>query len=176
MRRAEEASSVSGIDRSGYAARQALLLDALLRGDGYPAGFAAAQADAAGRSLRRKRARAVARAWPALTLDLGDVFDTRFDAFARATGAPASGDPLRDGLAFVRRLGHDTRLGDDARAEVLLARAALRRRGLFVAAACLRRPYRRLLVVVRLPWGGPVHVSVPTAHAARRRRRPARRA
>ena len=53
---------MSAPDRTGYAARQAHLLDALLRGDGFPAGFAAAQADAAGRSLRRKRARAVASA------------------------------------------------------------------------------------------------------------------
>jgi hypothetical protein len=153
---------VSETDRSGYAARQARLLDALLRGDDYPAGFAAAQADAAGRALRRKRARAVARAWPALTLDLGDASGTRFDAFARGTRAPASGDPLRDGLAFVRWLEHDTRLGDDARAELLLARAALRRRGVFVAAAWLRRPCRRLLVAVRLPWGDPIVRSVST--------------
>jgi hypothetical protein len=44
---------VSVPDRAGYAARQARLLDALLRGDGYPDGFVVAQADAAGRSLRR---------------------------------------------------------------------------------------------------------------------------
>jgi hypothetical protein len=171
---------VSEPDRGGYAARQARLLDALLRGGDYPPGFAAAQADAAGRALRRKRARAAARAWPALTLDLGDAFDTRFDAFARGTCAAASGDPLRDGLAFVRWLAHDTRLGDDARAELLLARAALRRRGVFVAAAWLRRPWHRLLVVVRLPWGGPIarstrRVRTYGRHRDSTRRRPAER-
>jgi hypothetical protein len=83
----------------------------------------------------------VARAWPALTLNLGDAFETRCDAFARGTCAPGSGDPLGDGVAFVRWHGRDARLGDDARAELLLARAALRGRGLFVAAAWLRRPY-----------------------------------
>ena len=151
---------MSAPDREGYAARQAQLLDALLRGADYPAGFVAAQADAAGRSLRRKRARAVAHAWPALALQLGDTFDARFDAFARTADAPASGDPLRDGLAFARSLGRDAALGDDARVELLLARAALHRRGLFVRAAWLRRPHRRLLVVARVPWLGAVHRSV----------------
>ncbi len=147
---------MSAPDREGYAARQAQLLDALLRGGGYPAGFVAAQADAAGRSLRRKRARAAAQAWPALALQLGDTFDARFDAFARAVDAPPSGDPLRDGLAFARSLqAHDgPRLGDDARAELLLARAAVHRRGLFVRAARLRLPYARLVVVARVPWLG----------------------
>jgi hypothetical protein len=147
-------------DRTGYAARQAQLLDALLRGDDYPEGFVAAQADAAGRSLRRKRGRAVAGAWPALALGLGEGFGPRFDAFARAVDAPQSGDPLADGLAFARSLGRELHLGDAARTELLLARAALRRRGVLVGVARLRRPYRRLLVVARLPWIGPVYWSL----------------
>lgn len=151
---------MSAPDRAGYAARQAQLLEALLRGDGYPEGFAAAQADAAGRSLRRKRGRAVAGAWPALALELGAAFDARFDAFARRADAPDPGDPLRDGLAFARRLERDAPLGDDARAELLLARAAAGRRRPFVGAVRLRRPYARLLVVARLPWLGRIHASV----------------
>jgi hypothetical protein len=151
---------VSVPDRTGYAARQAQLLDALLRGGDYPEGFVAALADAAGRSLRRKRGRAVTAAWPALALDLGEAFGARFDAFARAVDAPPSGDPLGDGLAFARSLGRELRLGDAARTEVLLARAALARRGLFVRAAWLRRPHRRLLVVARVPRAGPVHRSL----------------
>jgi hypothetical protein len=154
---------VSAPDREGYGARQAQLLDALLRGGDYPAGFVAAQADAAGRSLRRKRARAVAQAWPALALHLGDTFDARFDAFARTADAPASGNPLRDGLTFARSLGHDPPLSDDARVELLLARAALRRRGVWVRAARLRRPYARLLVVARVPWLGVVHRALRTS-------------
>jgi hypothetical protein len=156
---------VSAPDRSGYAARQAQLLDALLRGDDYPEGFVAAQADAAGRSLRRKRAQAVAGAWPALAHEL-DGFGARLDAFARTTDAPRSGDPLEDGLAFARSLD-PSRLDDAARAELLLARAALRRRGLFVAAARLRRPYARLLVVARLPGLGPRHRSFSWPRRAR---------
>jgi hypothetical protein len=158
---AEDASSVSAPDREAYAARQAQLLDALLRDVEPPPGFDAAQAGAAGSSLRRKRGRAVAQAWPALALELGDAFGACFDAYARAIDAPASGAPLEDGLAFARSLRHVTPLGDDARAELLLARAALRRRGAFVGAAWLRRPRRRLLVVARLPGMGAAHRSVP---------------
>ena len=152
---------MSAPDREAYAARQAQLLDALLRGDVPPTGFDAAQAGAAGGSLRRKRGRAVALAWPALALQLGDAFAARFDAFARTFDAPASGAPLQDGLAFARSLGRETPLRDDVRAELLLARAALRRRGVFAAAAWLRRPRRRLLVVARVPSLGVVRCSVP---------------
>ena len=124
-----EASTVSAPDREAHGARQAQLLDALLRGDRPPEGFDAAQAGAAGSSLRRKRGRAVALAWPALALELGDAFAARFDAYARAVDAPASCSPLEDGLAFARSLTRDAPLGDDARAELLLARGALRRGG-----------------------------------------------
>jgi hypothetical protein len=155
-------------DRSEYAARQAQLLDALLRGDGYPEGFVAAKADAAGRSLRRKRGRLVAHAWPALALALGEFFDERFDTFARTNDAPASGDPHSDGLAFARRIMRDgVQLSDDARVELLLTRAALRRRGVFVRVARLRRPYPRVLVVVRLPLAGARHRSVSLRRRAR---------
>lgn len=147
-------------DRAAYAAQQAQLLDALLRGDGYPEGFVAAQADAAGTGLRRKRARAVAQAWPALALSLGEEFGARFDAFARDPAAPPAGDPLADGVAFARVVGRAS-LTDDARAEQLLGRAAMHRRGLWLRAVWLRTPYRRLLVVARLPLAGRVHRSVP---------------
>ena len=161
---------MSAPDREAYAARQAQLLDSLLRGDGPPPGFAAAQADAAGTSLRRKRGRAVARAWPALALSLGDEFDARFDAFAHDTGVDESAEPLRDGLAFARWLAAaGLALDDDVRVEVLLARAALCRRGPWVRVARLRRPRARLLVVARLAFGAPVARSVRLRRGAARR-------
>ena len=161
---------MSAPDRGAYAAHQAQLLDALLRGDDFPGGFVAAQADLAGRALRRKRGRAVAHAWPALAVRLGDAFDARFDAFERAAGAAgaaeaavasATGDALRDGLAFARWVeAAGDGLGDDVRVEVLLARAALRRRGVWVRAARLAHPHPRLLIVARLPFAGTRHRSV----------------
>ena len=152
---------MSAPDRAAYAVRQAHLLDALLRGGDVPPGFVAAQAEAAGGSLRRKRGRAVAHAWPALALSLGDALYARFDEFARRGAVDASGDPLRDGLAFARWLAKaGPPLDDDVRVEILLARAALHGRGLWVRAARLRHPHPRLLVVARLPFAGPVSRSV----------------
>jgi hypothetical protein len=162
-----EAGGRPAPDRAAYAASQAALLDALLRGDGYPEGFVAAKADAAGTSLRRKRGRAVAQHWPALVIELGDAFDERFDAYARVADAPASGNHLEDGLAFARSLRRDAPPGDNVRVELLLARAALRRRGVFVRAARLRRPYPRVLVVVRLPLVGARHRSYAWRRAHR---------
>lgn len=161
---------MSAPDRETYAARQAQLLDALLRGDEPPAGFDAAQAGAAGGSLRRKRGRQVALAWPALALALalGDGYGVRFDAYARAVDAPPSGDPLADGLGFALSLQRDE-LTDDARVELLLARAALRRgrggrwrarRTPFAAAARLGAPRPRTLIVVALPWLGRRYLAI----------------
>ena len=159
---------MSAPDREAYAARQAQLLDSLLRGEGFPAGFVAAQADAAGSALRRKRAHAVALAWPALALYLGEAFAARFDAFTRGAGASASGDPRRDGLAFARSIAAcGEPIGDDVRVEMLLARAALRRRGVWVQAAWLQRPYRRLLVVARVPFAGVLQRSFAPRRALR---------
>lgn len=157
-------------DRTGYAAKQAALLEALLRGGELPAGFAAAKAHAAGRSLRGKRVGAVRHAWPALTVALGASFDERFDAFAHTTGPPAFGEGLADGLAFVSWLAPVHELGDDVRVELLFARAILvrdrrdgdgwrLRRGPFARIARLRDPHR-LLFVVHLPRVGPRHASV----------------
>ena len=159
-----------GADRDAYEARQAELLRALMRGDAFPGGFDVAKAAAAGRSLRRKRARAVAGAWPALAIALGVGFAARFDAFARETPPPAFGFGTADGLAFARTLSPDER-GDDVRVELLLARAlvagrgagAMRaRRGLFAGATVLREP-RRILIVLRVPGLGRRGLVVPLA-------------
>jgi hypothetical protein len=82
-------------------------------------------------------------------------------AARRLRPRPTQRDPegAQDALPVPLALGRDAPLGDDARAELLLARAALRRRGVWVRAARLRRPYPRLLVVARVPWLGVVHRS-----------------
>jgi hypothetical protein len=164
-------------DRAGYAARQADLLDALIRGDAYPDGFDTAHADAAGEALRHKRSRAIGHAWPALAGALGGSFESLCDAFVRAR--TTSGDGLSDGRAFVSWLadggddGTDTTglvEDDDVRVEILLAGAlrrrrprsgvARRRRGVFVGQRRLHDP-QRLVVVIRMPWIGVRIVCVP---------------
>lgn len=152
---------MSAADRSRYEARQAQLVRSLMRGDGFPAGFPADKAEAAGRALRGKRARAAAKAWPALTHSLGARFSERFDAYARTTSAPIAGGGLADGLAFARRLNR-SQLSEHARIELLLARRALARRGLFVGAVTRHHP-RRLLVALRIPGTGSQQIVVPLA-------------
>jgi len=148
-------------DRAAYGARQAELLQALLRGGDFPAGFAPAQAQTAARSLRRKRVRSVRRTWPALAIALGESFDERFDAFADAVSPPAFGEGLTDGLAFASTLSRGE-LSDDARVEMLFARTEVRRGrdgqwrrrgGTFAGATRLRDPHG-LLVAVRVPGLG----------------------
>ena len=114
----------------------------------------------------------MAHAWPALALELGDAFDARFDAFARDAGrARAPATRSRDGLRSRARLGADgAPLGDDARVELLLARAALRRRGPFVArraaAPAVPAAARRRAAAVA---SGRVHRSVAWRRARGRR-------
>jgi hypothetical protein len=147
-------------DRSRYEAGQAELLRALIRGDAFPDGFAADDADAASHSMRRKRTRAVANAWPALSVALGERFAARFDDFARRTPPPAWGDGFADGLAFARTLPR-VELTEAVRIELLFARVAMtgrtgalrERRGVFVNARALHEP-RRILVVLRAPGIG----------------------
>jgi hypothetical protein len=156
-------------DRAAYEARQAELLASLLRGGDYPAGFAPQAADAAGRALRAKRARAVADAWPAVAAELGEEFAGRFDAYARGTaGPPAAGGAIADGQAFVASLADPP--SDAVRVELLFARAVIGRgrrrprprRGPFVGAIWLRDP-RRLLVLARLPGRDPRCLVVPVS-------------
>jgi hypothetical protein len=148
-------------DRASYEAEQAELLRALIRGDGFPQGFEPGKAAAASRSLWRKRLRAAQAAWPALAVALGEAFEARFEAYARAVPPPAVGHGLTDGLAFARTLARDE-LTDDMRIELVLARAevvtgrggAFRARGgLFLRALSLREP-RRILLVLRAPVVG----------------------
>jgi hypothetical protein len=147
-------------DRASYEAEQAALLRALIRGGAFPDGFAPGKAAAASRSLWRKRMRGVETAWPALALALGERFAARFEAYARAVPPPAVGHGFTDGLAFARTLER-TELSDDARVELLLARATVvtgrdgfrDRRGVFAGAAWLHEP-RRAVVVLRAPLAG----------------------
>jgi len=154
-------------DRDAYGERQAQLLRALVAGEDLPEGFAPGKATVASRSLRRKRSRDVAKTWPALAFALGSRFDERFDAFARSTAPPVVGGALADGMAFASTLDSGE-LSEDARVEVLFARARLvhrggtlrRRTGPFLRAITLHEP-RRLLVVAQIARGSTRARTVP---------------
>ena len=133
--------------RARLAARQAELITALYGGppaEGLDARLVTLTSD----SLARKRARAVARAWPALARALGPGLADQFTAFARIT-PPPEGGALADGLAFSQVITHQRRLPDDARIEGMLATSRVKLR------------HNRLV-----PRRGPRLAAVTTGRAA----------
>jgi hypothetical protein len=148
------------VDRERLADEQAALVRALVDGGPVPAGFDPDRVRATAAALARKRAREVARAWPALAAELGDDFTARFLADAARRPPPARGGALADGLAFAGALAHTRRLSGDARVEAMLAAARLSASPARLAAA-VAGPPRRLVVTVRLPGLGERWLSVP---------------
>jgi hypothetical protein len=146
--------------RERLAAEQAALVRALVGGGPVPSGFDPDRVRATSAALARKRAREVARAWPALAAELGRDFTAAFLAHAAGTPPPAGGGALADGLAFADSLARRGRLPGDARVERLLARAR-RSPGPVRLAATLAAPPRRLVVLVRLPGLGDRWFSLP---------------
>jgi hypothetical protein len=148
------------VDRERLADEQAALVRALVDGGPVPAGFDPDRVRATAAALARKRAREVARAWPALAAELGDDFTARFLADAARRPPPARGGALADGLAFAGALAHTRRLSGDVRVEAMLAAARLSASPARLAAA-VAGPPRRLVVTVRLPGLGERWLSVP---------------
>lgn len=161
-----ERNAVSADSRARLESREAELVQALYGGPPAP-GLDARRVATASQALARKRARAVARSWPALAAALGDEFGERFVAFAK-THPPPDGGPLADGLAFSRSLARRPRLPDEARAERMIVTTQMKlsrgrlvpRRGPRIGAAVVGRP-RRLLLVVHLPWRPARLVALP---------------
>jgi hypothetical protein len=145
------------VDRERLAAEQATLVRALVGGGPVPDGFDRDRVRATAAALARKRAREVARAWPALAAELGDDFTAWFLADAARWPPPAKGGALADGLAFAGALARTRRLSGNARVEVMLAAARLSTR----LAATVAGPPRRLVVTVRAPGLGEHWLSVP---------------
>ncbi len=147
--------------RSQLAERQADLLRTLAGQRGPAPGFDQRELEAVAESLRRKRYRAAARAWPALIAALGPEAETAFAEFASHTPLPEHGGPLADGRGFVDFLRPSGRLPEPGRLEAFFvdlhhARRAGGlgpRRGVFFKCLFLRRP-PRLVVGFRLPWLG----------------------
>jgi len=146
---------VTADPRARLAARQAELITALYGGPPAP-GLDPRMVRATSAALASKRARAVARAWPALARGLGADFAGRFTAYARATPPPDAG-ALADGLAFSRALAPEQHLPDDVLIERMLATTRVKPGHNRIAArrprltATLTAPPRRLLIVVTLP-------------------------
>jgi hypothetical protein len=147
-------------ERERLAAEQAALVRALVGGGPVPPGFDPGRVRATSAALARKRAREVARAWPALAADLGEGFTCSFLAYAAGRPPPATGGALADGLAFARAMAREGRLRGDARVERLLAAARLSTRPARLAVAATGPP-RRLVVTLRLPGLGERWLSVP---------------
>jgi len=144
---------------SSLAQRQAELVAALARGSPAPAGFDRERLRLAGESLARKRAGAVARAWPRLTVALADRYPTLFSEFASAHPLPSHGGPLADGRAFARWLANRGQLADAGKLETLMVdlhfvsgpQGLRPRRGPALKAVWLGER-RRLVLGVRLAW------------------------
>jgi hypothetical protein len=143
-------------DRQALAAQQAQLVAALTAGAAPPAAFDPAQLHVAARALHRKRARAVAKTWPALARSLGHRFHDRFTGYATGHPLPATG-PAADGCAFAEYLLRENDLPDHARVELLLYRTSSG-----WPLGCLRLAQsRRLVIALRLPLLGLMWLFVP---------------
>ena len=137
-----------------------------LQGGPVPAGLDERMIGVTRDALGRKRARQVARAFPALARDLGPEYQALFQAFARTT-PPGEEGSLADGLAFGTNVGRERRLSDAARVELMVARSTVTasrgrlqpRRGVYVGAIPTRRPLG-ITVVGRAPGHAPRVVSV----------------
>jgi hypothetical protein len=153
--------------RARLAEAQARLMQAL-SGGAAPADFDAERIRATAQALANKRARAAARAWPALAGALGDDFDRRFAEYAAEHSLPAEGGPLADGRGFAAHLAARGELPDEGRLEAFGVDLRYRRsadglrprRGAVFKAAWLRGR-RRLVLGVRLPWLGVRWLSLP---------------
>jgi hypothetical protein len=148
------------VNRQRLGAEQAALVRALVDGGPVPGGFDPGRVRATSAALARKRARDVARAWPALAAELGEDFTGRFLAEAARRPPPARGGALADGLGFADALARQGRLPGNARVERMLAAARLSTRPVRLAMTAAGPP-RRLVVTVRAPGLGERWLSLP---------------
>jgi hypothetical protein len=150
--------------RSRLAARETELVLAL-HGGATPPGLDEAMVALASAGIARKRARQVAKAFPALARDLGPSYQQTFAAYACAN-PPPEGGALADGVAFGAVAAHDRPLSDAARVERMINAAMIMRNGHLVppraprlAAVIVRRP-PGVVVLIRLPVAGTRVVSL----------------
>lgn len=155
--------------REKLAALQAEVVRSVVLREPPPKGVDCTRIAAVADALMKKRARSVAHAWPALARALGECFDQRFAAHAKATLMSSEGTPLADGHAFARTLDRAGMLPEDGKLELLAVEARfvsrdgvlVARRGFAIKAALLRK---RIAVVLKLPpvGGRCVQLRLPS--------------
>ncbi|CAN5564662.1 hypothetical protein BH10PLA2_BH10PLA2_39170 [soil metagenome] len=146
---------------ANLAQQQAALVTALLDSGEPPPGFNAANLRTAAAALARKRARSTMRAWPGLTLALGDRFNESFAAYAKLELLPQEGGPLADGRAFAKWLSARNELPAEARIQAfevdLRYRATpeglIPRRWPAFRITKMPNP-KRLILAIWIPWRG----------------------
>jgi hypothetical protein len=154
--------------RARLAVQQAALVTALMARGEPPPDFDEVRLRAAAASLARKRARAVARAWPGMAAGLGRRFARLFGAYAEEAAPPRKGGPLADGRAFARRLAAQGELPESGRLQALTVDmryaggpdGLVPRKWPSCKVAWLQQSLR-LIVVVWLPWLGEHWLSIP---------------
>ena len=132
-------------ERAELARRQGELVEALTGGGEIPSTFDEGRVRLTGRTLVRKRLRAVEKVWPAVAREMGERFETWFEEYARGCEFP--GDAGQDGAGFAGFLATRGVLGDAGRIECAAWRA---RRGWPIRCTRVRG---RFVLVVRV-WGG----------------------
>jgi hypothetical protein len=143
-------------DRRVLADQQARIVQALTGGGGAesPEGFDAGRIALTARTLRQKRARAIAKCWPAITDGLKGSFGELFEVYAASHVLPAT--PVEDCVGFARWLMQQQLLGDTGRMQLLLNRAA---RGWPIRMMRLSSK-RHLAIAVRIPIFGVCHILI----------------
>jgi hypothetical protein len=140
------ARTVSADRRAQLAARETELVQAL-HGGPTPPGLDPEMVALARAGIVRKRARQVARAFPALARDLGPGYQDAFNAFADAS-PPQNGGALADGLALGNLVARERGLSDEAKVERMITIAGMttrsgrmqRRRVPYIGAILTRQP------------------------------------
>jgi hypothetical protein len=146
---------MSDASRQSLADQQSGLIDALAAAGPPPAGFDAARVGLAAQTLVNKRARSVAKAWPALARALDGEFESRFARYAADHPLPPGG-ALDDGQEFAEHLLATGEIPDVAHLELLFHRSA---RG-FPARFARLCQSGRIVVVFRTLWRRICCISV----------------
>ena len=153
--------------RDRIAAAQLDLVRALVINHLAPADFDSSRIRAAADALLLKRARSVARHWPATARSLGCKFEKRFALYARSTPG-ARGGACADGRGFVSALAREGPLTDEVAVETLTfdlryridAHGVITQRHFSLAAVLLKESLR-FIAGIRIPVFGEQRISVP---------------